>query len=714
MNVSQKRAATTALNGEPPDKMPRFTAGKQRESATGPLASRTSSSGRGQEAQDVGDGLARLAQPLHDLPDGTVDVALIGDGVSSRYTAAFIAELHNELPQEQQVNPNDEEGHLRMVTIGPDAKAGAGVAYTEDRGYADDELMNLLDRQVQFTRAVPAPIDAELLKRTIDIDERRLAGGRPYDYGEDYVHPDNGLPYSLASDRRNSYSLEDFNRSMNPGPDVQPNTVYRRNFGRYIVHCVDRAVGKNDRVHMDGIDGEVVKVRYDEAQGLFDLTVRTAEGQHLVVQARNVVLAIGHHPDHVPTCLEKIAGTANFHSGEGLFRFLKDVPEQAQALRGKRGLIVGTGLMMNDIAVKLHRHGVDDFVAVSRSGHTHELPLEVPGEEMDRIPDFQQMLDKIHSLTDLNTILDTARSVPTGGTDERDRLVVEGMKAALENSRELIDEYMRAYDESDEVDKSPMMIRGQEFDRGRVIRALFSQYAAYRHESLRNQPLTDQLGPARAKGIVAQAIREIDFDPRHASWLTTARTPTTDLNIMANKRLREQGRLPAAGITDVALREDDRYAVTFANGDTDVVDYVLNAAGRHPRPGDPEQLPKIPVVDSLLEDGLSQAEPAGVGIAMDERGRAVPRPGRLAGDKPLNLFPVAPSLSKFNLLFPQTRARDALNNTVGEAVPGLRPLAKQAGEQIILSIYGQDAGILAPEDELDYIYDEDGVEPQLR
>lgn len=659
----------------------------------------------------------KLAHLNKTLPDKPLDVVLIGEGLSSRFTAAFIVENHNQLPEEQRTNPHDGDGHLRMLTIGPNATTGAGRAYTDDRGYADDELVNLLRRQMEFTRAVPNPIDAEMLKRSRDVNDRRLANQRPFDYGEDYVDetvPDDPLTFSLAADRRNSFSLEDYDRRVNP--DSQSETVTRKTFGHYLVHCVEHALGKSDRVHMDGIDGDVVNVKYDKAEALFTITAtRQADDRKFTVQARNVVLAIGHHPEKVPAFLKDVADLPNVHIGERIPRFLKSVSGNAHALRGQRGLIVDTGLTLNDVAVKLHQNEVDQFVALSRSGHTHELPLAVPGEEMDKIPGFREILDTLRELTELPALLHEARRESDAHGGAYSHHIVEKMKEALENSRGLIDEYMDAYADAGGADKSPMVIRGATFERERVIRALFSQYAAYRYEKMRNQPLTDQLGPHIAKAVVTEALGEIDFSARHASWLTTSRTSTTDRNILANRRLREEGRLRRDDITErVKALPDGRLLVQFPSGKTEVFDYLVCAAGRHPSPGNAEQLPDIPVINGLVEDGWMHPEPAGLGVAIDHTGRAVPKEGLLEGAAPPNLFPVAPSLSKFKLLFPQKRGLDAHNDSVGESAMALRRLCLQAGDEITLNIYGPNAEIPAPEDQLEYVYYADGVEPQFR
>jgi uncharacterized NAD(P)/FAD-binding protein YdhS len=653
--------------------------------------------------------LEQLGNPREQPAARPLDVLYVGDGLSARYTAAFVMDTRAQLPEDERSNPLDEEGHLRMMMIGPTATSGVGRAYTQGRGYAGGEQVNLLARQMQFTRALPTPIDAALLRHAPDLDDRVRGNLRPFDFGKDITQ--NGLTYTLKSDRRNSYSLEDFNRSTNP--QAPPDTLTRETFGRYVAHCVDRALSKSDRVHLDGVDGEVFKVRYDEALALFEVSARRNDGEVFTVQARNVVLATGHHPEHVPRFLQKVAGAPNVHTGEAIFRFLQSVPEQAEALKGKRGLVVGTGLTMNDVAVSLHDHDVESFVAVSRSGHTHELPLAVPEEEVDAIPRLDEALEALHDLLDLHDIRNEARNAP-GEQESLPHVMSSQMKLHLEAARHLVDQYMQAYHDEPETDKSPMVIRGQEFDRERVIRALLSQYVAFRYENLRSQPLRDMFGSNAAREIVKRTLREIDFNPEHASWLTTSRTSTTDRNILANRRLREQGRLSADEIMDVDPLPGGQLSVKFASGRTEEFDYIVNASGRLPVPGDPKQLPDTPVINSVVEAGLVRRDSAGLGLAIDRHGRALPEPGRLQGDRPASIYPVAPSLSKMELLFPQSLARPGLNNVVAESVMGLRPLLRQAADEIILNIYGKDVDLPWRDDELDFIYEEDAVDTDLR
>lgn len=218
--------------------------------------------------------------------------------------------------------------------------------------------------------------------------------------------------------------------------------------------------------------------------------------------------------------------------------------------------------------------------------------------------------------------------------------------------------------------------------------------------------------PAIAKDIVKHALREIDFHPDHASWLTTSRTSTTDQNIAANQRLREQGRLRAEQIEKVEALEDGRFSVKIASGKTETYDYIVNCAGRSPAPGSPEVLPDIPVMKSVLDGGVARRDSLGPGLAMSRDGRALPAPGQLEGGRPANLFPIGPAVSKAELLHPQERTRGALNNTVAEAVPGLRPLAQRAADEIILNIYGRDVELPFRDHELDYVYNEDGVDEE--
>lgn len=126
----------------------------------------------------------------------------------------------------------------------------------------------------------------------------------------------------------------------------------------------------------------------------------------------------------------------------------------------------------------------------------------------------------------------------------------------------------------------------------------------------------------------------------------------------------------------------------------------------------PTPCPTHPLVGGLLEDGLVRKDSLGLGIAVADDGRALPAPGRLRGNLPANLYPVAPALSKADLLHPRSRTRSALNNTVAEAVPGLRPLALRAADEILLNIFG-DVELPLRDGDLDYVYKEDRVDDEL-
>jgi len=661
-------------------------------------------------------------------------VATIGDGVSSAFTNAFLMQNTQHLPEELRDRRAGSEGPLRLAAIGPNEQYGGGRAYTEKRGFAGEEPVNLSPPQMEFTRASPFPIDAEMLKQTLDIEQRRIAGRRPFRFDGSHVEEDNGLTYTLSADLRPPHSIQEYIRRQAPSgesakdlqaaaprtfsrqmkdaarsilgrtPDAAADSapaegagrsqgMMRRVFGNYVADTVRAVLNETPDVSLDNIAGHVTNVRYDLQRDLFHLRVQPQGAPAFMVRARNIVLAPGHQADTLPEAFKDLKDSPDVFLGEDVYRFQEDVPQRAGDLRKKRGLIVGTGLQMNDVAIKLQDHGIESFSAVSRHGNTHELPQEVP-----RQPELESVAYEIYDLLNSTSLRSggLAWLNRPGGAEK----YTEQVRRNFERARAIAENYEP---ESDE----PLVIRGQSFDRARVHRALLSQYVAYRYESLRDASLRTEVGDEQADKIVRMGLESIDFHPDHASWLTTSRTSTTDRNILANVSMRDRGQLLSDEIQSVE-RHQGRYRVKFASGKQDIVDYFLMCSGRKPPLGDPDQLAATPLIADLQDQGLIRLHPIGLGVDMAMDGRAIPDPARFPrGRRQPGVYVVAPSLAKGELLAPRSRDRAPLNNVVAESVMGMRPLAQQIADSLTLKIFGRRP---TPEHQLQYIYHPSHVE----
>lgn len=592
------------------------------------------------------------------------DVANIGDGVASRFVTGFIADARKQVPAENRSNPLDARGRFNLLTIGS-RPSGLGRAYTKDVGYAGNEPTNLLGYQMEFTRGNPVPIDAEMLKLTRDIEERRLDGRRPYQFQHPYN--DFGRQYSLGEDDENPYSVARFYKAHSTSRPFseRDGMMLRRTYHEYVAYAINKALVKSHRVHAKDLSGEVIGLRYHPSTQLFELDVNSAQGRQ-TVKARNVVLATGHEGDGVPGFLVEHAKSEHVYSGERITTLTAKIREQPEAFRERDGLIIGSGLSMNDVARTLQEMDCSRFSVVSRHGYTHELPQNVPA-----MPELEGPLSNIYDALDLRVLFSqSGGSFTICSSANGVERFVEEVKAAFNVVKEAIAGY--------DSERDRLNIRGQEFDPQQVTRALLSQYALFRYESLRGHPLREALGNEKASEVVRRLLEEVDKP--NAAWITSCRTSTTDDNIACNRKLRDNQQLLADEIEGVAAR-DQGFKVQFKSGTVRNVDYIVNCTGRPLQPD--SGLGGDSLTRDLSRQGLIRPHPLGLGVDMDASGRAIPEPERFeAGHRP-NLFVASLVKAKGELIFPINRERQPLSNTAAESVLALRPLAREIGRAIV-------------------------------
>ncbi|MGH8783014.1 FAD/NAD(P)-binding protein [Paraburkholderia sp.] len=640
------------------------------------------------------------------MRDEPLDVVAVGNGFVSRFTVGHIADTRKVAPKALRVNQQSADGNVNMAIVGPSLE-DVGRAYGP-RGYASWDAkhhqVNLQDYLMEFNCGKRPPIDAELYKITLDIEERRLRGQRPVRFAKPYTNPENNIRYTLDSEYRNPHSLEKFNsaqRFLHPNSYSGKN-VSRETFRRYVIHTVEKIVARSKRVNVRGIEGEVTRIDYDEQKQLFTLTVKKAGSDKTEqLTARRVVLGTGQERDFVPDVLKGIVHDARFYSGDDVYdRLLSEAHANPAQMQNRRGLLVGTGLTMNDVAKSLLRLKVGNFHIISRHVLTHELPQDMPPLEQCLGRDYEPLLENLDRIHDRLNPDQVHPASFNGRGDIVDRYVGK-VKETFLSAKSLADSYEPSSDE-------PLIIRGQPFDRKLVCRALLAQYAAYRYEGLRGGLFRERYGEETANEIVERLFREID-EP-YSAWITTSHTSNTDANIKVNRWLRESGKLEATSITGVK-KVGERFDVSFANGKTERFDYIANFAGRRQVPVfDPKENENDQLTTSLIEQGLIQPHPTGIGAKMDETGRAVPDPRRLGNGPTPNLF-LASALARGELMFPTNPDRDPLGHVISQAAPGLEPLTKQIADSIVLDMTGWKPHA---DHELDFEYTEAGVNPVPR
>ncbi len=669
-------------------------------------AARPSASHFGKIGDLVGLKKAASAREKAAAPAEPLDVVAVGGGYFSHFTIGHIADTRKAAPKAQRVNQQSADGNVKMAIVGTSLD-GVGRAYGP-RGYpswdAKRHQVNLQDYLMEFNCGKRPPIDAELFKCTLDFEERRLNGQRPVRFAKPYSKPENGIRYAIDSEYRNPHSLSAYNRKqrlLHPGSHSGKN-VSRDTFRRYVVDTVKRVVARSKRVNVRGIEGDVVRIDYDKDTRLFRLTLKKpGSGELQELTARRVVLGTGQERDVVPDVLKGIEDDPHFYSGDDVYgRLLSEAHEHPARMQNRRGLMVGSGLTMNDVAKSLLHLKVDNFKVVSRNGLTHELPQDMPPLEQCLGDDYEPMLAELDEIYEtLNSRL-VSRAFFSGNGNIVGSHVTK-VKEAFLAAKSVADTY-------EPVTDAPLVIRGQPFDRTRVCRALLAQYATFRYENLRGPQFRDAHGEAVANETVKRFFEEIDAP--HSAWITTSRTSNTDANIAVNRFLRDTGRVEATMIAGVK-KNGDRFDVTFADGKTETFDYIANFSGRRHVPVfDPNADDVDPLSAGLVGQGLIQPHPTGVGARMDETGRAVPDPERFAGQPVPNLY-LGSSLARGELMFPTNRDRDPLSNVISEAVPGLEPLTKQIADSIVLDMTGWKPHA---DHELDFEYTANGVIPVPR
>lgn len=623
------------------------------------------------------------------------DVANIGDGVTSQFTTAFIADARKQVPKEYRDNPLDAQGRFNLITIGL-RPGGVGRAYTEGVGYSADEPANLLDYQMEFTHGKPNPIDGELLKLTLDLDDRRLSGLRPFQFKQPHVEPLNGLSYSLREDHENPYSFARFRREMPATQDAShEGRLLRRTYNSYVQHTLRRVLNGSKKVRAVDMPGEVVGVRYDEHSELFELRIAQQGARELrTVKARNVVLATGHEGDTTPEFLRAHMHSKHVYSGERITELTAQIRQHPEQFRNREGLIIGSGLTMNDVARTLQDFDCNTFNVVSRHGHTHELPQDVPS-----IPELEPALESIYDALHLRNLLSHLGSSVSvlNKADGVDEFVAQ-VKSVFTEAKNAISGW--------EPECESLTIRGQSFDPVRVTRALLAQYMLFRYEGLRGQALREAFGNEVATGIVRRLMREVDAP--NAAWITASRTSTTDENIACNQKLRDGDQLWTDQISAIK-KLDEGFRVEFASGRTRDVSYIANCTGRIPDPA--RGLGEDALTQDLVAGGLIQPHGLGFGVAMDASGRATPDPRHFIDGHRPNLFIASLAKAKGELIFPINRDRDPLSNVVAESVLALRPLARQIGRAIVDGITQWKH---TPDHRKDFIYNETEVSVEDR
>lgn len=687
-----------------------------------------------------------MHQKIDGRNDEVKDAVIVGDGISGKFAAA---NMMHRMQKQSDRQPEFARQNFEILMIGD----GDGRAYTKDRGHSGIEKVNLMRNEMSHRPGNIVPFDENFMTHnTLELEFRANENRRPYDLRTPFEREGARTAYSLVKERDTSLTLQKFVQAFYPekADDIE---TERHILNAYSNYVVNEELARTDNLAFGKVAGSVRKIDYDPAEKIFTLEFHAAPGEPpSTIKARHVVLATGLEADVVPPCLRDLVGKPGIYIGEEIFgRFMQqldqacpgniddaafyqrlDALKKGQALLDpdnlsaphlawyeKKGLVIGSGLTMDDAVSKLITKGLSNFDVVSRHALTHELPMQAPV--------LAELEDEALEITDL---LDASNFL-SGTPEER----VKKIKAALLEARDLAQTY-------ELVEDQPLEIRGQDLSRTKVSRALLAQFAVFSYEKLRGE-LRNRIGNEHVSNpIAAQLLKEIDRDPDLASWITTSRTSTTVRNIVLHDALRQTGRLQAAEIEKVEPVGDryqvffarpadqvmdgktyfemsdkdaiekseicgDRIHVTFKKPESRIVDYVLNCAGRSYGVQEPwsEGERNSELTNYLFNNGLFQSHPVGVGVAMDEAGRSRPDRQKIPGSSPVELYLAAPFSAKGDQYMPANHKRHPLSNTVGESVLGLRPLIQQVSKALVYNL----AKWWPEEGVVEYVYDRLGA-----
>jgi len=167
-------------------------------------------------------------------------------------------------------------------------------------------------------------------------------------------------------------------------------------------------------------DSELVGGGFDDAEGVWNVTVRCADGTERVLHPKHLVLANGVSGNKV---LPKVPGLDAF-AGEILHT--SDY-QSGQKFRGKRALVLGTGTSGHDCAQDLHSSGAD--VKMIQRGSTTVIGLEAasmgdaPYLSGDLSTDDADLLAMVPTFT----LLKKALQENTRRSAEHDKALLDGL-----------------------------------------------------------------------------------------------------------------------------------------------------------------------------------------------------------------------------------------------------------------------------------------------
>jgi len=167
-------------------------------------------------------------------------------------------------------------------------------------------------------------------------------------------------------------------------------------------------------------DSELVGGGFDDAHGVWNVTVRRADGTERVLHPKHLVLANGVSGNKV---LPKVPGLDAF-AGEILHT--SDY-QSGQKFRGKRALVLGTGTSGHDCAQDLHSSGAD--VKMIQRGSTTVIGLEAasmgdaPYLSGDLSTDDADLLAMVPTFT----LLKKALQENTRRSAEHDKALLDGL-----------------------------------------------------------------------------------------------------------------------------------------------------------------------------------------------------------------------------------------------------------------------------------------------
>ncbi|HVK93205.1 MAG TPA: SidA/IucD/PvdA family monooxygenase [Noviherbaspirillum sp.] len=655
------------------------------------------------------------------------DTVVVGDGFVGKMQSASIMNRIQKLPEKFRGGPGKERDKFQLMMIG----SGDGRAFKKGRGHTGTECVNLRRDQMSYRAGNTSLADDELLKMTADVEEMRFKGQKPIAFSRPYTDPGTGINYSLLKEKDEAFSLEYFVQKYYPDKAGNIDTE-RFILDEYSHYFVDKEVERTPDVNFKSVDGKVTDVEYDPHNDLFRLTVSDGADKHpRHILARHVVMATGLEGDIVPDSMKKIADKPNFFSGERLYRDfaakLDGSQEHANTvaeLKKKRGLFVGTGLSINEIAGKMLDNDIKNFCVVSRHGLTHGLPRDLPP-----LPELQETIDEIYDLFDRRL----RKNHVHDEQPKNENSYVTKIRLAVSRAAAIALSYKTN-------NPHPVEVRGKLFDRQALCRSLLLQYVLYKYEKRRGE-LRELIGVEDAIHLAAQMYTAIDRPGM--SWITTARTSTTEHNMEVADYLRKNDMLMAAEIKEVVSEgegfrvhfaqqertfdnsedvkalpqseveridiRDRRFHVTFKTPPSISVDYIVNGAGRAPGALAPEGPTgghgNSRLTNKMFANGLYTQHEIGVGVAMDSEGRAVPNAERLKTDEVPELYVASPFLSKGDQYMPANLKRHPLSNTIAESVPGLRALVKQIAKAVVYDMVRW----YPDEGHIDYVYRLEGV-----